>query len=63
MSKLFENTDINGMTLKNRFVRSATFEAMADEKGACTSDLINLTRDLAAGDVGNPAVSTKVRRN
>ena len=52
MSKLFESTHIKGMALKNRFVRSATFEAMADEKGACTSDLINLTRDLAAGDVG-----------
>lgn len=29
MSKLFEATQLNGMTLKNRFVRSATAEGMA----------------------------------
>jgi 2,4-dienoyl-CoA reductase-like NADH-dependent reductase (Old Yellow Enzyme family) len=29
MSKLFETTKLNGMILKNRFVRSATAEGMA----------------------------------
>jgi len=29
MSKLFDVTQLNGMTLKNRFVRSATAEGMA----------------------------------
>ncbi len=31
MSVLFEKTEINGMLLENRLVRSATNEAMADE--------------------------------
>lgn len=52
MSKLFESTTLNGMTLKNRFVRSATFEAMADENGACKPELVNLLVELAKGDVG-----------
>jgi 2,4-dienoyl-CoA reductase-like NADH-dependent reductase (Old Yellow Enzyme family) len=29
MSLLFEETEINGMGLKNRLVRSATYEGMA----------------------------------
>jgi len=52
MSKLFETMIINGMTLNNRFVRSATFEGMANLDGSCTEELINLTADLAKGDVG-----------
>jgi 2,4-dienoyl-CoA reductase-like NADH-dependent reductase (Old Yellow Enzyme family) len=52
MSKLFEPTEINGMTLSNRFVRSATWEGMATDDGACTPKLINLMADLAKGGVG-----------
>ena len=52
MSKLFEHTEINGMTLSNRFVRSATWEGMAAEDGACTPKLIDLMADLAIGGVG-----------
>jgi 2,4-dienoyl-CoA reductase-like NADH-dependent reductase (Old Yellow Enzyme family) len=52
MSGLFEKTAIRNMTLKNRFVRSATFESMANPDGSTTPDLIRLTRDLAAGEVG-----------
>ena len=52
MLNLFETTSINNMTLKNRFVRSATFEAMADYDGACTPQLTNLMADLARGEVG-----------
>ena len=33
MSKLFETTTLNGMTLKNRFIRSATAEGMATDDG------------------------------
>jgi hypothetical protein len=36
MSKLFEPGEINGMKLKNRFVRSATWEGMAADDGSCT---------------------------
>lgn len=49
---LFEHTEINGMVLKNRFVRSATWEGMADEDGSCTSGLVDLMEDLAVGEVG-----------
>ena len=40
------------MSLRNRFVRSATWEGMAEEDGGCTRRLINLMTTLAAGGVG-----------
>ncbi|PQP34246.1 NADH:flavin oxidoreductase, partial [Desulfobacteraceae bacterium SEEP-SAG9] len=52
MSKLFESTEINGMVLKNRFVRSATWEGMAAEDGSCTPKLLEMMRKLAEGKVG-----------
>ena len=52
MSTLFENTTINNMPLKNRFIRSATFEAMADYDGACQPELTDLFVELVKGDVG-----------
>jgi 2,4-dienoyl-CoA reductase-like NADH-dependent reductase (Old Yellow Enzyme family) len=52
MSKLFEATTLNGMTLKNRFIRSATAEGMATEEGEATPRLINLIAELAEGGVG-----------
>ena len=52
MNTLFEQTAINGMKLSNRFVRSATWEGMAAEDGACTDKLTNLMTALARGGVG-----------
>ncbi|MGD8883745.1 MAG: NADH:flavin oxidoreductase [Desulfobacterales bacterium] len=52
MSKLFEPGEINGLKLKNRFVRSATWEGMATDDGACTPKLIDLMIELAKGGVG-----------
>jgi 2,4-dienoyl-CoA reductase-like NADH-dependent reductase (Old Yellow Enzyme family) len=52
MSKLFEATNINGTTIKNRFVRSATWEGMAEDDGMCTDKLINLMCKLVKGEVG-----------
>lgn len=49
---LFEATEIQGMVLKNRFVRSATWEGLANEDGSCTSRLIDLMAELAIGEVG-----------
>jgi 2,4-dienoyl-CoA reductase-like NADH-dependent reductase (Old Yellow Enzyme family) len=52
MSVLFEKTEIKGMELKNRLVRSATHEGMADENGFPTEDLFKLYERLAKGGVG-----------
>lgn len=52
MPELFETTVINGLQLKNRFIRSATWEGMAQEDGAVTPQLIKLYNNLAAGQIG-----------
>lgn len=43
---------IQSMTVKNRILRSATMENMADEKGFVTDALVNLYYDLAIGGTG-----------
>lgn len=52
MSRLFEKTAINGLELENRFVRSATWEGMAEDDGSVTPKLIKTMADLAEGGVG-----------
>jgi 2,4-dienoyl-CoA reductase-like NADH-dependent reductase (Old Yellow Enzyme family) len=52
MPGLFEPTHINGMTLANRFVRSATWEGMATEDGRSTPALDAFMTRLAEGGVG-----------
>jgi 2,4-dienoyl-CoA reductase-like NADH-dependent reductase (Old Yellow Enzyme family) len=52
MPSLFESTQIKDMTLSNRFVRSATWEGMAEANGTCTNRLTDLMVTLAAGGVG-----------
>ena len=52
MTTLFESSEINGMQLQNRFVRSATWEGLAAEDGSCTPPLVNLMTTLAGGGVG-----------
>jgi len=52
MPDLFEKSAINSIRLNNRFVRSATWEGLAAEGGACTSRLIALMQELADGEVG-----------
>jgi 2,4-dienoyl-CoA reductase-like NADH-dependent reductase (Old Yellow Enzyme family) len=52
MTILFEETHINGIRLSNRFIRSATWSAMASEDGRPTPQLINLLINLAQGGVG-----------
>ncbi len=51
MSKLFETSEINGMQLSNRFVRSATMEGLAADGGESTPKLSNLMGRLAQGRV------------
>jgi len=52
MAALFDQTTINGMTLRNRLVRSATWEGMCDTDGRPKQKLINLYRELARGGIG-----------
>jgi 2,4-dienoyl-CoA reductase-like NADH-dependent reductase (Old Yellow Enzyme family) len=52
MSILFEPATLAGMTLKNRFVRSATWEGLAHEDSSCSTRLVNVIRNLAKGEVG-----------
>jgi len=52
MPTLFEEMSLSGMRLRNRFVRSATFEGMADADGAAQQRLVELTEELATGEVG-----------
>jgi 2,4-dienoyl-CoA reductase-like NADH-dependent reductase (Old Yellow Enzyme family) len=52
MRKLFDDTRINGMTLANRLVRSATWEGMAEADGRPTAKLAVYYAHLAKGGVG-----------
>jgi 2,4-dienoyl-CoA reductase-like NADH-dependent reductase (Old Yellow Enzyme family) len=52
MTALFGGTSIKGMSLANRFVRSATWEGLADEQGAVTPRLTEMMVELARGEVG-----------
>jgi 2,4-dienoyl-CoA reductase-like NADH-dependent reductase (Old Yellow Enzyme family) len=49
---LFEPFGFSGLTLKNRLVRSATYEKRADEDGFVTDSLIELYGELAKGGAG-----------
>ena len=52
MRKVFDGTRINGMTLANRLVRSATWEGMCEEDGRPTPKLSGYYANLAKGGVG-----------
>lgn len=49
---LFEPARLASLQVKNRFVRSATYEAMGTESGEVTDGIIRMYRTLARGDVG-----------
>ena len=52
VNTLFESNSINTMSLSNRFIRSATWEGLADDEGKCSSRLVELMSKLAKGGVG-----------
>ncbi|MCT4509962.1 MAG: NADH:flavin oxidoreductase [Tepidibacter sp.] len=52
MKNLFEKTQLGNITLKNRFVRSATWENMTTEDGHMTDELYKIYKELAKGEVG-----------
>lgn len=49
---LFESFNLAGLKLKNRIVRSATYEKRADEDGFVTDSIIELYETLTKGGVG-----------
>jgi 2,4-dienoyl-CoA reductase-like NADH-dependent reductase (Old Yellow Enzyme family) len=52
MATVFEATEINGMQLDNRLMRSATWEGMADLQGRPGEKLARFMANLAKGGVG-----------
>ncbi len=52
MPHIFSPITINGLEIRNRFVRSATGESMAPDDGSITDDLIEIYRALADGGCG-----------
>jgi 2,4-dienoyl-CoA reductase-like NADH-dependent reductase (Old Yellow Enzyme family) len=52
MSILFEKITIKNMQLRNRFVRSATYDGCAERPGRVSERQIKLFEDLAHGGVG-----------
>ncbi|MFW5490067.1 MAG: NADH:flavin oxidoreductase [Desulfovibrio sp.] len=52
MKTLFEKCKLGPLTLKNRLVRSATWENMTTENGRMTPQLYEIYKTLAANEVG-----------
>ena len=52
MNTLFEKTTIKNISLKNRLVRSATYDGMAEKSGRVSENQIALYKALAQGGVG-----------
>ena len=52
MSSLYEETTINGLTLKNRFVRGAIYNGMANPDGSYPQRMIDFMTSPAKGGVG-----------
>ncbi len=52
MSSLFDPIHIGNLKLDNRFVRTGTYVAMANDKGEVTEDLIKLYKTLGNGNIG-----------
>lgn len=52
MSILFESVSLKNIEISNRFVRSATYDGLADESGYVSAGQKKLFTDLAGGGVG-----------
>ena len=52
MKKIFESVRMNRLELKNRLVRSATWEGIALPDGSITEEAFEIYRELAKGGVG-----------
>ena len=47
MNELFSEITFNGLTLKNRFIRAATWEGLATPEGEVTQKLVDMLVTLA----------------
>ena len=52
MSEIFETSFLGSMTLRNRTVRSATWEGLADKDGFVRPELVEMMAQLARNSVG-----------
>jgi 2,4-dienoyl-CoA reductase-like NADH-dependent reductase (Old Yellow Enzyme family) len=52
MKSLFDETHFSGINMKNRFIRSATYDGLADNRGHMTQALFQVYENLANGGVG-----------
>ena len=52
LSIMFKPTKLGKLTVPNRFIRSGTYEALADNDGRPSQKLINMIVTLAKGEVG-----------
>lgn len=62
MPYLFEPATVGKITLRNRIVRSATWEGMCDEQGAPTERLVSLYEALAEGAAGREPMNSPCSR-
>ena len=52
MKEIFDKVKMHNLSLKNRLVRSATWEGIAELDGSISEDTYEIYRDLARGGVG-----------
>ena len=52
MREIFESVKMNHIELKNRLIRSATWEGIANPDGSVTEEAYEIYRELAKGGVG-----------
>lgn len=52
MKKIFESIELKNMTLKNRLIRSATWEGIANPDGSITEEAYEIYEELAKGGIG-----------
>ena len=52
MSVLFDSVNMGSMTLRNRFVRSATYDGCAEKNGHVSQNQLRMYEELARGGVG-----------
>ena len=52
MKKIFEEKHFKNITLKNRLIRSATWEGIANPDGSITEEAYEIYEELAQGGIG-----------